>query len=288
MSRRRCAAAPKSKIRGRTALIGFSGVRADTRIADLSGGEKARLLMGLATFDGPQLIILDEPTNHLDIDSRGELIEAINEYEGACILVSHDRRLLEACVDRLWLVADGTVRTFDGDVADYSPLRARQGRAEGERAGRQPPAEASAGAGAHAPRSRAAAQGDRRHRAEDAPLPGPAPPHRRGARELERDGGQFRQGRRSRAEARRARARADRGRGGVARAVVAGGGGGGGVVQLPLLKPPFFCSADKTSAEMPRCSCRRRIIAMASPTLPVQNFSDAGARANNLLQVASR
>jgi ATP-binding cassette subfamily F protein 3 len=76
--------------------------------------------MGLATFDGPQLIILDEPTNHLDIDSRAELIEAINEYAGACILVSHDRRLLEACVDRLWLVADGTVRAFDGDVADYS------------------------------------------------------------------------------------------------------------------------------------------------------------------------
>jgi len=110
----------KSALGGRTALIGFSGARADTRIASLSGGEKARLLMGLATFDGPQLIILDEPTNHLDIDSRAELIEAINDYAGACILVSHDRRLLEACVDRLWLVADGTVRAFDGDVADYS------------------------------------------------------------------------------------------------------------------------------------------------------------------------
>ena len=112
--------APEARIRGRTALIGFSGARADTRIANLSGGEKARLLMGLATFDGPQLIILDEPTNHLDIDSRAELIEAINEYAGACILVSHDRRLLEACVDSLWLVADGAVRAFDGDVADYS------------------------------------------------------------------------------------------------------------------------------------------------------------------------
>jgi len=111
---------PEAKIRGRAALIGFSGARADTKILALSGGEKARLLMGLATFQGPQLIILDEPTNHLDIDSRAELIEAINEYAGACILVSHDRRLLEACVDRLWLVADGTVRTFDGDVADYS------------------------------------------------------------------------------------------------------------------------------------------------------------------------
>src|ERR1700733_14766750 len=111
---------PTAKVRARVARIGFSGGRADTPVAQLSGGEKARLLMGLATFEGPQLLILDEPTNHLDIDSRAELVEAINEYEGACILVSHDRRLLEACVDRLWLVAEGTVRNFDGDVADYS------------------------------------------------------------------------------------------------------------------------------------------------------------------------
>ena len=109
-----------SKIRGRAAMIGFSGARADTKVNSLSGGEKARLMMGLAAFDGPQLLILDEPTNHLDIDSRGELIEAINDYEGACILVSHDRRLLEACVDRLWLAANGTVKPFDGDLADYS------------------------------------------------------------------------------------------------------------------------------------------------------------------------
>jgi ATP-binding cassette subfamily F protein 3 len=111
--------APESKIRGRAAMIGFSGARADTRVESLSGGEKARLLMGLVAFDGPQLLILDEPTNHLDIDSRGELIEAINDYEGACIIVSHDRRLLEACVDRLWLVANGAVKPFDGDLADY-------------------------------------------------------------------------------------------------------------------------------------------------------------------------
>jgi ATP-binding cassette subfamily F protein 3 len=77
-------------------------------------------MMGLAAFDGPQLLILDEPTNHLDIDSRGELIEAINDYEGACILVSHDRRLLEATVDRLWLATNGTVKPFEGDLADYS------------------------------------------------------------------------------------------------------------------------------------------------------------------------
>jgi ATP-binding cassette subfamily F protein 3 len=109
-----------SKIRGRAAMIGFSGARADTKVDSLSGGEKARLMMGLAAFDGPQLLILDEPTNHLDIDSRGELIEAINDYEGACILVSHDRRLLEATVDRLWLAANGTVKPFEGDLADYS------------------------------------------------------------------------------------------------------------------------------------------------------------------------
>ncbi|MGD0720658.1 MAG: ABC-F family ATP-binding cassette domain-containing protein [Roseiarcus sp.] len=139
---------PEAKIRGRTALIGFSGVRADTRIADLSGGEKARLLMGLATFDGPQLIILDEPTNHLDIDSRAELIDAINEYEGACILVSHDRRLLEACVDRLWLVADGTVRSFEGDVADYGRFVLGKTAPKESRRKESEPAKASAPAAA--------------------------------------------------------------------------------------------------------------------------------------------
>jgi len=107
-------------IRARVAQIGFSGGRADTPIGQLSGGEKARLLMGLATFDGPQLLILDEPTNHLDIDSRAELIDAINDYEGACILISHDKRLLEACADQLWLVANGTVKPYDGDLDDYT------------------------------------------------------------------------------------------------------------------------------------------------------------------------
>jgi ATP-binding cassette, subfamily F, member 3 len=113
---------PVAKIRARVARIGFSAARADTAVEQLSGGEKARLLMGLATFDGPQLLILDEPTNHLDIDSRAELIEAINDYEGACILISHDRRLLEACADRLWLVAEGRVRNFEGDLDDYARL----------------------------------------------------------------------------------------------------------------------------------------------------------------------
>ncbi len=99
--------------------IGFSGLNADKKVEKLSGGEKARLMLGLATFGGPHLLILDEPTNHLDIDSRAALIEAINDYPGAVILVSHDRHLLDACADRLWLVADGKVTPFDGDLDDY-------------------------------------------------------------------------------------------------------------------------------------------------------------------------
>ncbi len=110
---------PEAKVRGRVGTIGFSQQAANTKVSSLSGGEKARLLLGLATFVAPHLIILDEPTNHLDIDSRGALIEAINDYSGAVILVSHDRYLLEACVDRLWLVADGKVKAFDGDLEDY-------------------------------------------------------------------------------------------------------------------------------------------------------------------------
>src|SRR4029078_8735244 len=86
------------------------------------GGEKARLLMGLATFEGPHLLILDEPTNPLDIDSREALVQALNDFPGAVILISHDRHLLEATVDRLWLVANGTVKPFEGDLEDYRGL----------------------------------------------------------------------------------------------------------------------------------------------------------------------
>ena len=126
--------APEARVRARAAQIGFPNVKADTKVANLSGGEKARLLMGLATFSGPHLLILDEPTNHLDIDSRAALIEAINDYEGAVILVSHDQYLLEACADRLWLVADGRVQAFDGDMADYRKFvldSARKGQKDG-------------------------------------------------------------------------------------------------------------------------------------------------------------
>jgi len=130
--------APESKVRAAAGSIGFSGATADTPVGRLSGGEKARLMLGLATFGGPHLLILDEPTNHLDIDSRAVLIEAINDYPGAVILVSHDRHLLDACADRLWLVASGKVMPFDGDLDDYRRrvLSDRGDALRGERAAR--------------------------------------------------------------------------------------------------------------------------------------------------------
>jgi ATP-binding cassette subfamily F protein 3 len=114
--------APEAKVRALAGFIGFSGAAADTPVESLSGGEKSRLLLGLATFSAPHLLILDEPTNHLDIDSRSALIEAINDYAGAIILISHDRHLLDACADRLWLVAGGKVTPFDGTLDDYQRL----------------------------------------------------------------------------------------------------------------------------------------------------------------------
>ncbi|NRP71087.1 putative ABC transporter ATP-binding protein YheS [Ensifer psoraleae] len=120
--RRRMPDAPEAKVRSRVAQMGLATEKMDTAAKDLSGGEKARLLMGLAAFDAPNLLILDEPTNHLDIDSRNALITALNDYSGAVILISHDRHLIEATADRLWLVRDGTVATYDGDLEDYRSL----------------------------------------------------------------------------------------------------------------------------------------------------------------------
>jgi ATP-binding cassette subfamily F protein 3 len=114
--------APEAQVRARVARFGLPTDRMDTPAKDLSGGEKARLLLGLATFDGPNLLILDEPTNHLDIDSREALILALNDFQGAVVLISHDRHLVEACADRLWLVADGGVGPYDGDMEDYRRL----------------------------------------------------------------------------------------------------------------------------------------------------------------------
>ncbi len=111
--------ATEAQRRTRLGTYGFGADKADTKCANLSGGEKARLLLALATFRGPHILILDEPSNHLDIDSREALVHALTEYEGALILISHDRHLVEACADRLWVVRNGTVTTYDGDIGSY-------------------------------------------------------------------------------------------------------------------------------------------------------------------------
>jgi len=110
----------ESQRRGRLASFGFGVDRALTKVESLSGGERARLLINLIALNAPHLIILDEPTNHLDIDSRRALLDALNDYEGAVVLITHDRSLMEMVADRLWLTADGTVRPFDGDMEDYA------------------------------------------------------------------------------------------------------------------------------------------------------------------------
>lgn len=120
--KRKMPEAHEAKVRAKTAQLGFGAEKADTPIARLSGGEKARLLLGLAAFDGPHLLILDEPTNHLDIPMRDALVEALAAYKGAVIIVSHDRAILDASCDRLWLVAEGKAQSFDGDLDDYEKL----------------------------------------------------------------------------------------------------------------------------------------------------------------------
>ncbi len=109
----------ETQLRTQLGGFGFSADKVKTDVAKLSGGERARLMLALATLDKPNLLILDEPTNHLDIDARNELMTALNDFEGAVVLVSHDRRLIESTADRLLLVANGTVRPFDGDLDDY-------------------------------------------------------------------------------------------------------------------------------------------------------------------------
>jgi ATP-binding cassette subfamily F protein 3 len=109
----------ESALRGQLGGFGLSGDKALTPVAQLSGGERARLMLAIATLDSPNLLILDEPTNHLDIDAREELLHALNEFSGAVVLVSHDRRLIEATVDRLLLVAESSARTYDGNLDDY-------------------------------------------------------------------------------------------------------------------------------------------------------------------------
>ena len=110
----------ESSRRSRLAQFGLGFDKQETTVADLSGGERARLLLNLVAMEAPHLLILDEPTNHLDIDSRRALLDALNDYEGAVILITHDRSLMELVADRLWLAADGHIKPFDGDMDDYA------------------------------------------------------------------------------------------------------------------------------------------------------------------------
>jgi ATP-binding cassette subfamily F protein 3 len=116
------------QVRAQLARFGLDADRADTPTANLSGGERARLLLALATREAPQMLILDEPTNHLDIDARDALVRALADYEGAVLLITHDPHLVELVADRLWLVGDGTVRPYEGDMEDYRGLLAERAR----------------------------------------------------------------------------------------------------------------------------------------------------------------
>jgi ATP-binding cassette subfamily F protein 3 len=125
--------AAEPQIRAHLGRFGFDKTRADTKIKNLSGGEKARLAIALMCHDHPHVMILDEPTNHLDIDTRDALTEALNSFEGAVIIISHDPHLVDLTCDRFWLVDGGTVQPFDGDMAAYRKFlldKAKQAKAQ--------------------------------------------------------------------------------------------------------------------------------------------------------------
>ncbi len=124
----------ESKIRAALGQFGFDKHKADTKVGELSGGEKARLLFCLMSYDAPHIMLLDEPTNHLDMDAREALTQALNNYNGAVILVSHDPHLVDSVADRLWLVADGTVKPYEDDLEAYKNLIVRQRRMERDQA----------------------------------------------------------------------------------------------------------------------------------------------------------
>jgi ATP-binding cassette, subfamily F, member 3 len=109
-------------VRAQLGRFGFSGNKAITQVGKLSGGERARLALALITRDAPHMLILDEPTNHLDVDAREALVQALNAYDGAVVIVSHDRHMIELTADRLVLVDDGTAQEFAGTLDDYTDL----------------------------------------------------------------------------------------------------------------------------------------------------------------------
>ncbi|MDI2090048.1 ATP-binding cassette domain-containing protein [Commensalibacter oyaizuii] len=111
--------ATSTELRAQLARFGLDAARVDTAVQSLSGGEKARLVLALATRHNPNILLLDEPTNHLDLDAKESLVHALSSFEGAVILISHDARLIELIADRLWLVNKGSIQPFDGDINDY-------------------------------------------------------------------------------------------------------------------------------------------------------------------------
>jgi ATP-binding cassette subfamily F protein 3 len=155
--------ATPAQARSQLARFGLTAERAETLISRCSGGEKARLLLALCTRDAPHLLILDEPTNHLDIDAREALVRALADFEGAVLLITHDPHLVELVADRLWLVADGTVKQFDGDMDEYRALLGERARAAARGDERGRPEEAGARTAAER-RERAGA------RAQQAPM----------------------------------------------------------------------------------------------------------------------
>ncbi|QNE31566.1 ABC-F family ATP-binding cassette domain-containing protein [Sphingomonas sp. NBWT7] len=127
--------ATPAAVRAQLGRFGFSGDRATAKVGKMSGGEKARLALALITREAPHLLILDEPTNHLDVDAREALVQALNDYKGAVLIVSHDRHMVELTADRLVLVDDGTAREFDGSLDDYVALvLAKEPKGEGKAA----------------------------------------------------------------------------------------------------------------------------------------------------------
>ncbi|HWA18594.1 MAG TPA: ABC-F family ATP-binding cassette domain-containing protein [Devosia sp.] len=112
----------EARRRSRIAQMGLTTSRMDTLVKNLSGGERARLLLGLITFGGPGMLILDEPTNHLDIDSRDALVEALNDYTGAVLVISHDRHLIDSTMDKIWIAQNGTIEEYDDDLDTYQRM----------------------------------------------------------------------------------------------------------------------------------------------------------------------
>jgi ATP-binding cassette subfamily F protein 3 len=136
MTRQMKGASPGA-VRAQLGRFGFSGDKATTKVGKLSGGERARLALALITREAPHMLILDEPTNHLDVDAREALIQALNAYSGAVVVVSHDRHMLETTADRLVLVDGGTAREYDGSLDDYIKLVLGGDAKDGAKAGKK-------------------------------------------------------------------------------------------------------------------------------------------------------